>query len=406
MQLEFFYDFSCPYAYLASTQIERVAASAHADLIYKPFLLGGVFRALGAPDMTSLAPARARLNGLDMLRWAEHWQVPFSMPPGHPNRTVLALRAALASEDLPRASHALFSAYWAEGKDLSDPAVVARALDAIGMNGAALVERANDEAIKHELKTRTDEAISRGVFGAPTCFAGGQRFWGQDRLDFVARALGDTTPAPVISTRGDARVASFEFWYDFSSPFAYLAATQIDALAARAGARVVWRPFLLGALFRAIGTADVPLFTFSESKQSFIREDMQRWAELYGVPFRFPSRFPMRSVSALRLVLLADDASRDRLSGSLFRAYWADDRDIADPDELRALCAESGVDPALVERVGSDEAKLALRQATDDAVQRGLCGAPSFVVGDTLFWGQDRLQFVEKALAGWRPSAG
>jgi 2-hydroxychromene-2-carboxylate isomerase len=114
----------------------------------------------------------------------------------------------------------------------------------------------------------------------------------------------------------------------------------------------------------------------------------------------------MRSVSALRLVLLADDASRDRLSSALFRAYWADDRDIADADELRALCTECGLDPALVDRVGSDEAKRALRQATDTAVERGLCGAPSFVVGDTLFWGQDRLLFVEKALAGWRPSAG
>ena len=208
-----------------------------------------------------------------------------------------------------------------------------------------------------------------------------------------------------VSARAEPRVPSFEFWYDFSSPFAYLAATQVEALAARSGARVVWRPFLLGALFRAIGTADVPLLTFSESKQSFVREDMQRWASHYGVPFRFPSRFPMRSVSALRLVLLADDAG-DRLSAALFRAYWADDRDIADPDVLRALCTENEVDPALVDRVGSDEAKLALRQATDDATLRGLCGAPSFVVGETLFWGQDRLHFVEKALAGWRPAAG
>jgi 2-hydroxychromene-2-carboxylate isomerase len=405
MQLQFFYDFSCPYAYLASTQIERVAREARAELVYKPFLLGGVFRALGNPDlMSTLAPARARMNGLDMQRWAEHWSVPFSMPPGHPNRTVLALRAALASDDLPRASHALFAAYWSRGEDLSDESVVRSALDRAGFDGAELVRRAGDEHVKQELRTRTDEAIERGVFGAPTCFVGGERLWGQDRLDFVIRAAGGTPSPPAIETSGP-RVPSFEFWYDFSSPFAYLAATQVETLAARAGATAVWRPFLLGALFRAIGTADVPLFTFSEAKQSFARQDMLRFARHYGVPFQFPSRFPLRSVSALRLALLAGEAQIP-LALALFRAFWAEDRDIADPEELRAIARATDVDPALVDRLGDDSAKTLLRESTDDAVARGLCGAPSFVVGDHVFWGQDRLLFVEKALAGWRPRSG
>ncbi len=410
-QLEFYYDFSCPYAYLASTQIERVAERAGAELVYRPFLLGGVFNALGpaAPDMARMPPPRARLNGLDMHRWAEHWQVPLRMPPTHPNRTVTALRAALASADLPRASHALFRAYWAEGLDLSDPEVVRVTLDAAGLDGTRLVERAGDAAIKSELRARTDEALSRGVFGAPACFVDGELYWGQDRLDQVARALGlghdeahaltlGTPPAP-----GAGRGRSFEFWYDFSSPFAYLASTQVEALAERSGADLVWRPFLLGALFHDIGTPDVPLLSFSGSKQRFLRSDMERFARAYGVPFRFPSRFPMRTVTALRMALAAGDDLR-ALSHALFRAYWADDRDISDPDELRAIAEGAGLEPALVDRAA--EYKQPLFAATAQANARGLCGAPSFVVQDLVFWGQDRMTFVEHALAGWRPRVG
>ncbi len=410
-ELEFYYDFSCPYAYLASTQIERIAERAGAELVYRPFLLGGVFNALGpaAPDMGRMPPPRARLNGLDMHRWAEHWRVPLRMPPTHPNRTVTALRAALASGDLPRASHALFAAYWAEGRDLSDPDVIRRALDGAGLDGAGLVERAGDAAIKRELRERTDEALSRGVFGAPACFVGGELYWGQDRLDQVAHALGvgdsearelalGTPPQP-----GAGRGKSFEFWYDFSSPFAYLASTGVEALAKRSGAELVWRPFLLGALFHDIGTPDVPLLSFAESKQRFLRADMERFAREYGVPFRFPSRFPMRTVTALRMALAAGN-DLPALSHALFSAYWADDRDISDPTELRAITESAGLDPALVDRAA--EFKQSLFSATDQARARGLCGAPSFVVDDLVFWGQDRMAFVERALAGWRPKVG
>jgi len=410
-KLEFYYDFSCPYAYLASTQIERVAERTGAELVYRPFLLGGVFNALGpaAPDMGRMAAPRARLNGLDMHRWAEHWQVPLEMPPTHPNRTVTALRAALASADPPRASHALFRAYWAEGRDLSDPEVIRAALDAAGLEGAHLVERAGDPGIKSELRERTDEALSRGVFGAPACFVDGELYWGQDRLDQVARALGLAPDEAHTLTLGDPPAAgagrgrSFEFWYDFSSPFAYLASTQVEALAARSGAELVWRPLLLGALFHDIGTPDVPLLSFPESKQRFLRADMERFAQSYGVPFRWPSRFPMRTVTALRMALAAAD-DQPALGHALFRAYWADDRDISDPAELRAITAETGLDPALVDRAA--EYKQPLFAATHQAKTRGLCGAPSFVVDGHVFWGQDRMPFVERALAGWRPRVG
>jgi 2-hydroxychromene-2-carboxylate isomerase len=112
------------------------------------------------------------------------------------------------------------------------------------------------------------------------------------------------------------------FFFDYSSPFAYLASTQVEAVAARAGAELVWRPFLLGALFKAIGTPNVPLFEMTPAKREYMARDIHRWAALYGVPFRFPSLFPMNTVRALRMTLQVDDVPR--LMHPLYRAYWGE----------------------------------------------------------------------------------
>jgi 2-hydroxychromene-2-carboxylate isomerase len=405
-RVEFFFDYSCPYAYLASTQVEALAARTGAELVYKPFLLGGVFKALGDGngELPFQSPARARMNGLDMQRWAEHWHVPLEMPSGHPNRTVLALRATLAAGDIARASRALFDAYWARALDVSDPEVVRSALAAAGFDAEKILARAVEPEIKNELRDRTDEALARGVFGAPAFFVGDQLFWGQDRLDWVAEALGGAAEA-VRAPRGGKRVGEFEFWYDFSSPFAYLASTRVEALAGRAGARIVWRPFLLGALFKNIGTANVPLLSFSQPKQRYYGLELERFATRYRVPFRFSSHFPLRSVLPLR-VALAAGSKIGELSHALFRATWQEDRDVADADTIREICRENGVDASLVDAASSEENKRSLFANTERAVELGLCGAPSFVVDDVVYWGQDRLDFVERALAGWRPRCG
>lgn len=404
--LEFFYDFSCPYAYLASTRIERLAKAGGAELVYKPFLLGGVFNALGVTPMQMPEP-KSKLNQLDMKRWADHWGVPLVMPEGHPNRTVLALRAALASKDLPKATRALFDAYWAEGRDLSDPPVVVDALNRAGLDGATLVERAEDPAIKAELRERTDEAIARGVFGAPTMFVDDELYWGQDRLHLVARVLGGEALAALAPhERGpDAEKAkSFDFYFDFSSPYAYLGAVQVEALSKATGAEAVWKPFFLGGLFKGIGGPLVPIATVSEPKRRHYIADLERHARLYRAPYRFPSRFPMNTLTALRLSIAAQQAGLDvaKLNLAIFRAYWAEDRDISQIDELRRICKSVGIDSDLVARAEESAIKDALRALTDEALARGLCGAPSFVVDGEVFWGQDRIGFVERAIQGWR----
>ena len=198
-RVDFFYDFSCPYAYLAHTQIEAVCARAGAELRWRPMLLGGVFQAVGTVQVpfAVMSTAKARHNAFDMMRWADCFDVPLTIPATHPNRTVLALRAMLAAGEaaIPRASKALFEAYWVHGRDVAEAAVVREALDSVGLDGTALVARADDPAIKAALRVRTDEAIAHGVFGAPAFFVTapgvpGDLYWGQDRLDFVEKALG------------------------------------------------------------------------------------------------------------------------------------------------------------------------------------------------------------------------
>ena len=216
------------------------------------------------------------------------------------------------------------------------------------------------------------------------------------QLIYLADRRAERTPAP--------RPSAPAFFFDVSSPFAYLASTQIEAVARRAGAAVRWRPFLLGALFKAIGTPDVPLFTLPAAKRAHVAADLDRWARRWDAPFRFPSRFPMNTVKALRMILQIPDEQRRALVHALFRALWVDDRDLADDAELAAIAGSVGLDgPALVAGTKADAVKEQLKAATAEAERLGLCGAPSFLVGDLLFWGQDRLLFVEKALRGWRP---
>jgi 2-hydroxychromene-2-carboxylate isomerase len=190
---------------------------------------------------------------------------------------------------------------------------------------------------------------------------------------------------------------TLEFFFDLASPYSYLAATQVEAVCERAGARLQWKPMVLAAVFKATNNtmpaAVVP-------KAQYMLKDLMRWAAHYGVPFRMTSRFPVNALKAMRLVIAAEASEKSAaLALALFRALWVDDRDITAEDELRAIAGEVGLDPgALLPSIEAQEVKDRLRAYTDQAIARGVFGAPALVVGSELFWGNDRLHFVEEAL--------
>lgn len=188
-----------------------------------------------------------------------------------------------------------------------------------------------------------------------------------------------------------------EFFYDLSSPYSYLAATQLQALGERTGAAVIWRPMVLGAIFQHSGNT---LPAAAPAKSRYLLQDLARWASLYRVPFRFPSRFPSSTVKALRLCVQAEARGRqEALALRLFGAYWSEDADLTDDATLRRLLAEVDLPADQMLQGCADQAvKDALRAHTDEAAHRGVFGAPTFFVGDEMFWGNDRLHFVEAAL--------
>ncbi len=188
---------------------------------------------------------------------------------------------------------------------------------------------------------------------------------------------------------------TFEFLYDFSSPYSYLAATQVEALAQRTGAQVVYRPIVLGGLFKAIGSGP-PMK--NSVKNVWMGKDLQRWAELYGVPFRFSPHFPLNTIAAMRLVLV-DEKHAAQVTKEAYSAMWSEGLNLSEPQVISTIAARAGLDAkSAMAAIENQAIKDRLRANTDDAIARGVFGAPTFFVGDEMHWGNDRLQFVESAL--------
>ena len=192
--LDFYFDFSSPYSFLASEQIEALAARHGRSLAFKPILLGAVFKASGGAPLTEQYGPKARYSVHDFERSARFVGVPYRHPAKFPIGAVSASRAVLSLQrDQPdRAGafvHAVFRALFQQGRDISDAAVVAGIAQEIGLDGPALLRSAQDPAIKDALRSGVEEAIAFGVFGAPTIVVDGEVFWGNDRLPQIERWL-------------------------------------------------------------------------------------------------------------------------------------------------------------------------------------------------------------------------
>jgi 2-hydroxychromene-2-carboxylate isomerase len=191
--VEFFFDLGSPASYLAWTQLPALCARHGAALRYRPMLLGGVFQATGNASPVMI-PAKGRYMFTDLARFAARYGVPFGLPPGFPINTLALMRGLVgtqlrAPERFDALLAALFNGLWVQRRNLGDAAVLEQVLAEAGFTAAEFQLLTGDEEVKAALKQATEEAVERGVFGAPTCFVDGQMYFGQDRLDFVADAL-------------------------------------------------------------------------------------------------------------------------------------------------------------------------------------------------------------------------
>lgn len=198
--------------------------------------------------------------------------------------------------------------------------------------------------------------------------------------------------------------APIEFYFDFSSPYGYVASTLADGLGERVGREVRWRPFLLGPVFKANGMAplvDVPM------KGDYSKRDFERTARYHGVPFRLPERFPIGAIAALRAFYWIDDedpAQAKAFAKAVYRAYFAEGRDISAADVVVPLARSVGVDgDRLAAALGDPAVKDRAKREVDAIIAKGAFGSPFFIVDGEPFWGSDRMGMLEEWVkrGGW-----
>lgn len=192
---------------------------------------------------------------------------------------------------------------------------------------------------------------------------------------------------------------SFEFWFDFGSPASYLAWTQIPAIESATGATTVFKPMLLGGVFQATGNHS-PVTIPAKGKYTFV--DFARHAKRYGVPLNHNPHFPINTLMLMRGAIglqMTNEARFMDYCRALFNAIWVDSLNMNDPAVIGKALQQAGFDAQALLSLSNDQnTKDALKAATQIAVERGVFGAPTFFVGEHMFWGQDRIEFVKEAL--------
>jgi 2-hydroxychromene-2-carboxylate isomerase len=211
--------------------------------------------------------------------------------------------------------------------------------------------------------------------------------------DKVSRCLNPHYKTRLSEERGKI-MSGLEFWYEFGSTYSYPAAMRIEPLAAEAGVELRWRPFLLGPIFQTHGWNDSPFNIFA-AKGRYMWRDLTRVCEAEDLPLKLPPvKFPQNGLKAARIALVGEgEGWTPAFTRAVFAANYAEQKDIGEDATLRAILAGLGVRAdAAMTAANSSENKHALRRQTEEAASRGLFGAPSFTIGDELFWGNDRLE--------------
>ena len=191
--VEFYFDLGSPYSYLAYYRLLQIAEQQEIQIVYKPILLGGVFKATGNRSPIEI-PVKGVYSILDMQRWSEYYHIPMQMNPHFPMNTLTLMRILtgvqlLHLEKFEQVLKLLFDAMFGTPQNLNEPTVLAEVLKPSGFSVEDIMSMVQSDVVKQKLITETEQAIQRGLFGAPTFFVGDEMYWGQDRLHFVEQAL-------------------------------------------------------------------------------------------------------------------------------------------------------------------------------------------------------------------------
>jgi len=202
-----------------------------------------------------------------------------------------------------------------------------------------------------------------------------------------------TLEPPAANDAAHSRdLPALELWFDFGSNYSYLSVMRVEDAAFRRGARILWRPFLLGPIFRELGMETSP-FVLQKEKGAYVWQDMARQCRKYGLPWARPSKFPRIGVLAARIALLgAEQPWIGRYCRRVMALNFALDEEMDDPDRLSEILAELGLPYGeILKQAQAEPTKLRLRQQTAQAREKGIFGAPTFFAGAEMFWGNDRM---------------
>lgn len=385
----FYYDIVCPYAYMAFSFLRREGVFSRNALELRPILLGGLFKHMKSEQNpnTLLSPQKAHYLNRDIMRQADYFSAPLKFHPRHPVKTVAAMRLLHAAQESQREALTarLYQAYWQEHMDIDDEKIIEQIAYEFGLPAMSLWR----ESAKSSLIKATEEAFHKKVFGVPTIEMHDRLYFGGDRLALLAQELNLTIPDTPWSQTDE----SIDFYFDFSSPYSYLAWAEVKKARER-GVMFNVRPILLGALFKEIGMATIPMMSVHQHKTEYYFQDMKDWARYREIPFVFNHNFPLRSVTPLRVALVNEDTI-----DAIFNAAWAQDLDIGDKDVLKIVLKKAGFDGEdLLVKAENEAIKERLKATTAHAVERGVFGVPSFFIGQELIFGQDRFSWMRLQL--------
>ncbi|RDD39657.1 2-hydroxychromene-2-carboxylate isomerase [Trichoplax sp. H2] len=410
-EVEFYYDIACPFSYLAVSAFRSIPRENPIKIQWMPIYLDSIKdrAGVGSPIVKGDCSAKKVWMERDLKMMCERYNVPINRSPRYEDQdgTPQKLLASIDNNgDREKLSLALFSHYWLKDCDIQDSKVLENIAKEAGLSLNVQQQIARGE---EPLKKLNEEANKLGIFRVP-CFRVSRKiYFGPDRLYFVERELGNNQASelrlrlPSSATPGHR--AKLTFYYDFVSPWSYIAAVAIERLVEQlkpVTVDVEWVPVSLPGLIQA-NKAPVEA-ALDAANPAFLKatgRDMQMQIALRGgMPFKFNSKFPYISTTTLRAILVNDAADLRR---KIFQELWTADRDLSDDKVVAEVIEEAGYDAKdILSKAEEDNIKDQFAQNMSRALKAGAFGVPAFQVNDgTLIFGQDRLNIVADMLCGW-----